>query len=135
MFLPADNRELSAVLKDAAAERIPVTVAGAGTGLTGARVPHGGYVVSLERFRKLEIEGARARCGAGVLLQDLHEAAAKTRQLFGPNPTESTASTGGIVSTNAGGARSFHYGSVRRHVLGMEVTFADGSSRSFVARR
>ncbi len=132
MFVPADNRELSGVLKEAAAGSIPVTIAGAGTGLTGARVPHGGYVVSLERFRRLEVGSGRACCGAGVALQDLHEAAAKKRQFFGPNPTESTASTGGIVSTNAGGARSFRYGSVRRHVLAIEVMFADGSSRRFV---
>jgi FAD/FMN-containing dehydrogenase len=38
---------------------------------------------------------------------------------------------GGIISTNAGGARSFHYGSVRRHVLGLEVTFMDGETRWF----
>ncbi|HEX4167977.1 MAG TPA: FAD-binding oxidoreductase [Bryobacteraceae bacterium] len=131
VFLPADQRELSEVARRATAEQVTITVAGAGTGLTGARVPHGGYVVSLERFRKLEIERGRARCGAGVVLQDLHEAAAKTHQFFGPNPTESTASAGGIVSTNAGGARSFHYGAVRRHVLALDVTFADGSNRRF----
>ncbi|MGH9583873.1 MAG: FAD-binding oxidoreductase, partial [Bryobacteraceae bacterium] len=37
----------------------------------------------------------------------------------------------GIVSTNAGGARSFRYGSVRRHVLSLEVTFMNGETRRF----
>ena len=31
---------------------------------TGARVPHGGYVISLERFRKLQVETGRARVAA-----------------------------------------------------------------------
>ena len=132
VFLPDSQSELSEILLSAAQTQTGVTIAGAGTGLTGARVPHGGCVVSLERFRTLEIEHGIARCGAGVLLKDLHEAAAGSRQFFGPNPTESTASIGGIFSTNAGGARSFRYGSVRRHVTAVTVTFADGETKRFV---
>jgi FAD/FMN-containing dehydrogenase len=126
VFLPADLKELRETVHASAAEGIPLTVVGAGTGLTGASFPHGGWIVSLERFRKIEIEAGRARCGAGAALRDLQKAAAKARQFFGPNPTEDSASIGGISNTNAGGARSFHYGSVRRHVLALEVTFPDG---------
>ena len=132
VYLPCHVAELTEVLCNAAHEQGGVTIAGAGTGLTGARVPHGGSVVSLEKFRELEINKGMARCGAGVVLKDLHEAAARTHQFFGPNPTESTASIGGIFSTNAGGARSFHYGSVRRHVLAVVVTFADGETKRFM---
>lgn len=128
VFAPADVAEVREIAAKASAQKIPVTVAGAGTGLTGARVPHGGWVVSLERFREIRVERGRARCGAGALLRDLQTAAAQTRQFFGPNPTESSASTGGIVSTNAGGARSFHYGPVRRHVLALDVVTMDGRS-------
>jgi FAD/FMN-containing dehydrogenase len=126
VFLPATGDELREIVKASAAGRIPLTVSGAGTGLAGARVPHGGWVVSLERFRHINVEAGRVRCGAGVILSDLQKAAARTRQFFGPNPTEDSAAIGGIISTNAGGARSFHYGSVRRHVLGLQVTFMDG---------
>ena len=131
VFLPANVEELREVVKESAARRIPLTVSGAGTGLAGARVPHGGWVVSLERFRNIHIDAGRVRCGAGVILKDLQKAAAGTRQFFGPNPTEDSAAIGGILSTNAGGARSFHYGSVRRHVLGLEVTFMDGRTEWF----
>jgi FAD/FMN-containing dehydrogenase len=126
VFLPSNLDELRKIVRDASSGGIPVSVAGAGTGLTGARVPHGGWIISLERFRCLEIQPGKARCGAGVILSDLHAAAAKTKQFFGPNPTEASASIGGIISTNAGGARSFHYGSVRRHVLALEVMLMDG---------
>jgi FAD/FMN-containing dehydrogenase len=126
VFLPSNLEELGEILHDASSHGIPVSVAGAGTGLTGARVPHGGWVISLERFRSLEIQPGKARCGAGLTLTDLHAAAAKAKQFFGPNPTEASASVGGVISTNAGGARSFHYGSVRRHVLALQVMLMDG---------
>ena len=131
VFLPSNLDELREVVNASAAQHIQLTVSGAGTGLAGARVPHGGWVVSLERFRNIQIETGRARCGAGVILKDLQKAAARTKQFFGPNPTEDSAALGGVISTNAGGARSFHYGSVRRHVLGLEVTFMDGRTQWF----
>jgi FAD/FMN-containing dehydrogenase len=131
VFVPSGVGEVCEIVANASAQKVPLTIAGAGTGLTGARVPHGGWVVSLERFREMEIHRGRARCGAGVILKDLQAAAAQTGQFFGPNPTESSASIGGILSTNAGGARSFHYGSVRRHVLALEVTLMDGRTLHF----
>lgn len=126
VFVPSDVAEVRDVVRACSSAGVPLTVAGAGTGLTGARVPHGGWVISLERFRTVEIEAGRARCGAGALLRSLQAAAARSKQFFGPNPTESSASIGGIVSTNAGGARSFHYGSVRRHVMALEMVLMDG---------
>lgn len=126
VFFPATVQEVRDLIARCSREGTPITVAGAGTGLTGARVPQGGAVLSLDRFNEIEIERGRARCGTGASLRDLQIAAARTKQFFGPNPTEDSASIGGIISTNAGGARSFHYGSVRRHVLALEVTFIDG---------
>ncbi len=123
---PATVGELAEIIGVANEKRTPVTIAGAGTGLTGARVPHGGVVISLARFQALEVSKGSARCGAGLALSELQNEAAKTRQFFGPNPTENSASVGGIISTNAGGARSFRFGAIRRHVQALQVTFADG---------
>ncbi len=47
---------------------------------------------------------------------------------FPPNPTETTASIGGMVANNASGARSFLYGSVRNHTAGLKLILADGSA-------
>jgi FAD/FMN-containing dehydrogenase len=128
-FAPGTVAELRDLVHQVVTKKIPLTVVGAGTGLTGAGVPHGGWVISVERFRKLEIENGRARCGVGISLQELQDEAVKTGQFFGPNPTEYSASVGGVISTNAGGARSFCFGSVRHHVLGLEVTFMNGQTR------
>jgi FAD/FMN-containing dehydrogenase len=130
-FAPSTTRELQEIVLEAASRQIPITVAGAGTGLTGAGVPESGWIVSLKRFRKLELDTRVARCGAGLSLQELQDEAAKTGQFFGPNPTEYTASIGGIISTNAGGARSFGFRAVRHHVLGLEATFMRGETKWF----
>jgi FAD/FMN-containing dehydrogenase len=126
VVVPQTTAEVQDIVRHCVAERIPLTVAGAGTGLTGARVPHGGWVLSLSRFRTLDIQPGRAICGAAISLAELQEAAGRTRQFFGPNPTETSASVGGVISTNAGGARSFHYGSARRHVLALQTVLLDG---------
>ncbi len=126
VIVPATIAEVQEVVRTCAANNTPLTVAGAGTGLTGARVPHGGWVISLERFRRIELSSGSARCGASVSLADLQTAAAATRQFLGPNPTEMSASIGGVIATNAGGARSFRYGALRKQVLSLQVTFMDG---------
>lgn len=128
-FAPGTVAELRDLVHQATVKKIPLTIVGAGTGLTGAGVPHGGWVISVGRFRKLQIENGRARCGVGISLQELQDEAVKTGQFFGPNPTEYSASVGGVISTNAGGARSFCFGAVRHHVLGLEVTFMNGQTR------
>ncbi len=131
LFIPADETEVSAILREANEKNIPVTATGAGSGLTGGRVAQGGWVVSLERFRKLEIFDGHARAGAAISLLELRDAAARTRQFYAPDPTEISASVGGTIATNASGSRSFRYGSTRRHVLAIRAVFMDGSIREF----
>jgi len=124
-----DEAEVLETLREAAASGTQVTIAGAGTGLAGSRVPQGGWVVSLERFKKLEIERGFARVGPGVSLVELRDAAAKTGQFYAPDPTEITASIGGTIATNASGSRSYMYGATRRHVLALRVATMDGQVR------
>jgi len=113
-------------MRGADAAEIPVTISGAGTGLTGGRVPLGGWVLSLERLNRLEIFPGYAVCGAGVLLSDLQAATGPSRQLYAPDPTEWGASVGGSIATNASGSRSFMYGDTRRYVRSLRVVLASG---------
>ncbi len=130
-IVPSDEAALSAALKDAQTAATPVTIAGAGTGVTGARVPMGGWVISLEKLTRLEVHPGYAIVGAGALLRDLHAAAQRTGQFYPPDPTETSASIGGTIATNASGARSFRYGATRRWIERLRVAFADGTVREF----
>jgi len=126
VHVPANESELREILVAASRSQTPVTIAGAGTGVTGGRVAHGGWVVSLEKFKQIDIREGQATAGAGVLLRDLQAAAARTRQFYAPDPTETSASIGGTIATNASGSRSFRYGDTRRHVLSLRVMLIDG---------
>lgn len=127
VYAPRTEEELKTIVANATAVKTPVTVAGAGTGVTGGRVPFGGIVISMEHFRDIEIRKGSARVGAGVLLRELQQAASATGQFYAPDPTEVSASIGGTIATNASGSRSFLYGDTRRHVLGLRVVLMDGS--------
>jgi FAD/FMN-containing dehydrogenase len=126
VVVPSSEAELAGVLRDANRERVPVTISGAGTGLTGGRVAQGGWVISLEKFQRIEISPGRAIAGAGVSLEALQAAASRTGQFYAPDPTERTASVGGTIATNASGSRSFLYGSTRRHIIRLRVALMDG---------
>jgi FAD/FMN-containing dehydrogenase len=128
VLLPAQETEIADILRDAERSDIPVTLSGAGTGVTGGRVPQGGWVISLERFNTIGINSGFATCGAGVLLRDLQSAAAPTRQFYAPDPTEWGAALGGTIATNASGSRSFRYGDTRRHVRALRVILANGET-------
>jgi len=129
VIIARDEQEVLDALREAAKTETQVTIAGAGTGLAGSRVPQGGWVISLERFKKLEIEKGFARVGPGVSLLELRDAAGKTGQFYAPDPTEITASMGGTIATNASGSRSYMFGATRRHVLALRVATMDGQVR------
>ena len=126
VVVAADEAAVIDALRSANAKGIPVTVAGAGTGVTGARVPFGGWILSLERLNRLDVEQGRAIVGPGTLLRDVHAAAQRSGQFYPPDPTETSSAIGGNIGTNASGSRSYRYGSTRRWVERLRVVLADG---------
>ena len=131
LLKPQNEHELVALLANASAQSIPITIVGGLTGLTGAAAAQGGWAISMERLNHIEIGQGTAICGPGVLLKDLQAAARETNQFFAPDPTEMLASLGGAIATNASGSRSFRYGSTARHVRALRVAFVDGQTRTF----
>ncbi|MCU0224460.1 MAG: FAD-binding oxidoreductase [Acidobacteria bacterium] len=125
---PASPEEAAELLRESAASGTPVTVSGAGTGITGGRVPQGGLVLALDRMNRiLEIGPDRARVQAGTLLSEVFDAAGAAGLWYPPDPTEWGCSIGGTVATNASGARTFRCGPTRRWVEGLRVALADGT--------
>ena len=127
---PASAEEVAAIVTAAAAEGVPLTPRGSGTGLSGGCVPvEGGVVVSFERMNRiLEIDTANhvAVVEPGLTLAELDDALAPHGLIYPVFPGEQSASLGGNVATNAGGMRAVKYGVTRHHVLGIQAVLGTG---------
>lgn len=125
------TEEVSAIMKYAYENRIPVTPRGAGTGLAGGAVAlYGGIVLSLEKMNRIlewDMETLTVVVEPGVLVMELANAAIEKDLFYPPEPGEKTASVGGNVMTNAGGMKAVRYGVTRNYVVSMEVVLPDGT--------
>lgn len=128
---PSGAAEVQAVLRSAAAHRVPVVTRGAGTGLSGgATAVEGGIVLSTERMREVAVDRLTrvATAGAGALNAEVKAAARAEGLWYPPDPSSfEMCSIGGNVATNAGGMCCVKYGVTSDYVLGMEVVLADGT--------
>lgn len=128
---PGTTDEVAAVLRACDAAGVGVVPLGGGTGLVGGTNSSPGEVVlSLERFRSIEVDRAQrtAVTGAGIVLQEVHEAAAAHDLFFGIDlAARGSAQVGGLVATNAGGTGVLRWGMMRQNLLGLEAVLADGT--------
>jgi D-lactate dehydrogenase (cytochrome) len=147
---PRNESEVCDHLAAAFANGTPVTVQGGRTGITGGAVPEGGHILNLSRLNRIKVlrrkgDSWRLTAEPGVPLTELRRAleshriesaddpAAASRALaeapplFLPtDPTEASATLGGMAACNASGARSFLYGAMRGYVEAIRVALADG---------
>jgi FAD/FMN-containing dehydrogenase len=127
--LPADVPDLQRLVCWAADHRTPLIPRGAGSGMGGGNVGEG-VIVDLTRMaRQLQIDAGQRRgvAGAGTTLAELNAAASLHHLRLPPDPSSGRwATLGGMVATNAAGARSVRYGSVRAWVNGLTLLTADG---------
>jgi D-lactate dehydrogenase (cytochrome) len=131
VLVPETAAEVAQALAAAARAGTPVTVAGAGTGVVGGRVPAGGIVLSTHRLNRLgevirDETGGYIIAQAGVSLIDVHRRARSAGLFYPPDPTEWSCFVGGSIATNASGARTFKYGPTRPYVRRLQVALTTG---------
>jgi FAD/FMN-containing dehydrogenase len=129
---PGSTSEVSHVLRACTEHHVAVVPQGGNTGLVGGGVPRGGEVLlSLSRLNDIgEVDSAlgQIEVGAGTTLAALQQRAAKAGLDAGLDfAARDSASIGGIVACDAGGARALRYGTARTRVVGLEAVLADGS--------
>jgi FAD/FMN-containing dehydrogenase len=122
--VPADRQDAVALVRWAAQHGAPLVPRGAGSAMGGGNVGEGTVVDLTALERRLEVRPAErlARTSANVTLAELNAAADPYDLRLPPDPSSGRwATVGGLVSTNAAGARSVRYGSVRRWVRAVEL--------------
>ncbi|MCD8323260.1 MAG: FAD-binding oxidoreductase [Oscillospiraceae bacterium] len=129
--LPMSAAEVSALLRYAYDNQIPITPRGAGTNLVGSTVPiRGGLILDLSRMNRileLDEQTMTITVEPGILLQELQSFVESQGLFYPPDPGEKASTLGGNISTNAGGMRAVKYGVTRDYVRGLEVVLADGT--------
>lgn len=151
---PRTEDDICSILRALHAKGTPVTVQGARTGLAAGAIPQGGHVLNLSRMNRClglrQDEQGRffLRVQPGLVLSELRKyLAAKAiptdgwdtdslaalaalaeapEQMFPTDPTETSATLGGMAACNASGARSYRYGAIRDHVSALRLALADG---------
>ncbi len=121
---PKTNGDIRQTLLLANRHKVPVTVRGGGSAMTGASVPlKGGWVLDLSHWKKARISAKEslAYVQPGVTVEQLDNAAAKQGLFYPPDPSSKKYATiGGSISTNAGGLRGAKYGVTRDYVVALE---------------
>lgn len=136
IFFPeseADIREFAAWAQRSGAA---ATIQGGRTGLAGGAVPAGGCLLNLSRMSRA---GELSRgCSGEFLLevepgisllqlrQEIKRLKSEAELFWPPDPTEASASVGGIVSSGARGICAPRYGNTGRHVAGARIVLAGG---------
>ena len=108
---------------------------------SGSSMPGGaigrGVIVDLSRLDAIgapDVATRRIAVGPGAIRNHVDARARSVRLRFPVDPSSGAfCSVGGMVSTNAAGARTLRFGSTRRWVHSLDCVFADGS-RAVIAR-
>ncbi len=132
--LPRSTADVQQIVRLCAQAGVAIVPQGGNTGLAGGATPDASgrsVVLSLSRMNRIvaiDRTGLTVTAEAGVILDTLRAALAEMQRdlpiSFGAS---GSATLGGILATNAGGANVLRSGMAGRMVLGLEVVLADGS--------
>lgn len=131
--LPSGVDDLHLLIRSAAAEGWALTARGAGTGRPAGNLGTG-VVVDLSgpgwgEIGRPDPERGTLRVGAGAVAAAVEDTARRAGLRFPPLPSSAAwATIGGMIGTNAAGARSFRHGAMREWIESLELILADGSS-------
>ncbi|HXG09898.1 MAG TPA: anaerobic glycerol-3-phosphate dehydrogenase subunit C [Gemmataceae bacterium] len=126
--VPRDEADVQALVRYAAEHGLALVPRGAGTGLAGESLGTG-LIIDLSRhFRGiLEIGSDTVRVQPGVVYRTLNEQLARIGRRFAPDPAGGVPCTiGGMLATNASGARVRRHGYTRDHVISLRAVLDNG---------
>ncbi|WP_324806957.1 FAD-binding oxidoreductase [Sphingomonas sp. LY29] len=131
---PGSTDEVAALVGMAGEANVPFVPQGGNTSMVGGATPPedgSALILSLRRMnriRSIDRSAMRAVAEAGVILQNLHGAAAGKGLRFPLTlGARGSATVGGLVSTNAGGTQVLRFGPMRALVEGVEAVLPDGT--------
>ncbi len=128
---PTSTGQLGPIVETCNKYKVPITVRGSGTNLSGGTIPAAGGVVlltgALNRIVEINPADMYAIVEPGVVTARFAAEAAKHGLFYPPDPGSQAVSTlGGNVAENAGGLRGLKYGVTRDYVMGLQFCDSQG---------
>lgn len=127
VVLPRDEADVQTIVRWAAEHQVALVPRGAGTGLAGESLGTG-LILDLSRYFReiLEVGPDFVRVQPGVVYRALNAELARQGRRFAPDPAGEECTLGGMLATNASGARAMLHGTTRDHVLSLRVVLDSG---------
>ncbi len=148
LFFPTTINNIVWIFNEAIKNNKTVTVSGGKTGICGGAVPYEGWLISMDKMKRI----LDLKCSgddyllyleSGVRLDEIarvlkekdfpftHSCVekmkkSKNRYFYPPDPTETTATIGGTIATNASGARTLRFGPTRDFVESLDIVLPNG---------
>ena len=132
VLLAQNTQEVSEILAYCNSNHIPVTPAGARTGLSGGCLPiYGGVLLSSEKLNRIiqiDEKNAQVITEPAVITEALQNAVKEKGLFYPPDPaSKGSCFIGGNIAENSGGPKAVKYGVTKDYVLNLEVVLPDGT--------
>lgn len=153
---PRNNAQAMEAMMEAIRLNERITIQGALTGLAAAAVPYGGLVINTSHMDDVlalsfdqDLDAFLITVQPGLSLARLNQiiehkdfpysewdeaSTHDSSQLkmgqwfFAPDPTETSATIGGMAACNASGAKTYFYGPMRQYVYGLRMILGNGQT-------
>ncbi|MCF7953342.1 MAG: FAD-binding oxidoreductase [Spirochaetales bacterium] len=137
---PESEDELRSIFLTMKQGGTPVTIQGGRTGIVGGAVPDGGHIINMSRLNKLhkleftDSGAALLEADPGITRLELTEGIQKLKGghalFWPPDPTEPSASLGGIIASGAQGISTGLYGRTEEHIEAVRIMDSEGNFRT-----
>lgn len=134
---PENEDDILEIIANMKESNTQITIQGGKTGIAGCAVPSRGHILNISNmnrvreFVKTDEGNTLLIVEPGIALLELKKVIKKLKseeELFWPpNPTESSATVGGIASCAAKGICSFLYGDSKKYIEAARVIHSDGT--------
>lgn len=129
--LPKTKDEVSALLRFAADEGVPLVPRGAGTSLSGGALPRGDAILvglaRMNRILEIDLENRCIVAEPGVTNLAITRAVEAQGFFYAPDPSSQIACTvGGNIAENSGGIHCLKYGITTHNLMGVELALPGG---------
>jgi FAD/FMN-containing dehydrogenase/ferredoxin len=132
VIAPRNERDISRVVKYCRRHFIPITARGAGSSVAGQAIGPGvilDFTRYMNRILRVDRKARTVRIQPGVVLAALNQCLKRDGLTFGPDPSSGAFCTlGGMINTNASGAHSVKYGTVRDVTRRLRVVLDNGEA-------